>query len=181
MIRALPWLVFVALASCATQEPSTSQPPQSDGTVDSQDTDGSSDTRLDVPSSSASSADVERVSVSGGPGAYSFSVTIKSPDTGCAQYADWWEVLTPQGELLYRRILAHSHVDEQPFARSGGPVDIQADQTVWVRAHMNTSGYGTQVMELTPDRAQDQRAITVPAGTAEGLAQQAPLPGTCAF
>ncbi|MCB0054175.1 MAG: hypothetical protein KDE24_32035, partial [Caldilinea sp.] len=67
-------------------------------------------------------ADVFGVTVRGDDGAYQFSVEIASPDTGCNQYADWWEVLDSDGNLLYRRILTHSHVDEQPFIRSGGPV-----------------------------------------------------------
>ena len=91
---------------------------------------------------SAVGADVVAVRTSGSPGAYSFAVTLQSPDTGCDQYADWWEVITPDGELLYRRVLAHSHVDEQPFTRSGGPVDVQSTTRVIVRAHMNDAGYG---------------------------------------
>jgi len=69
-------------------------------------------------------ADVLSVEVTGSPNAYQFSVKIASPDTGCEQYADWWEVLSEDGQLLYRRILLHSHVNEQPFVRSGGPVNI---------------------------------------------------------
>ncbi len=95
-------------------------------------------------------ADVTGVEVSGEPGDYTFSVTVESPDTGCEQYADWWEVVSADGtELVYRRILAHSHVDEQPFTRSGGPVAIAADSTVVVRAHMNNTGYGGQVLRGT--------------------------------
>jgi hypothetical protein len=67
-------------------------------------------------------ADVVDVSVSGDVGSYIFAVTIASPDSGCAQYADWWEVLGADGSLLYRRVLLHSHVTEQPFVRTGGPV-----------------------------------------------------------
>lgn len=90
-------------------------------------------------------AEVTEVSFTGNENQYTLNVTIKSPDTGCDQYADWWEVVTPEGQLIYRRILAHSHVNEQPFSRTGGPVAITKDQEVYVRAHMNTSGYGTKV------------------------------------
>jgi hypothetical protein len=124
-------------------------------------------------------AEVISVQVSGSEGAYQFSVQVSSPDTGCDQYADWWEVVTDQGELVYRRVLLHSHVGEQPFTRSGGPVAIDADSVVWLRAHMNTVGYGGQALkgsvqngfepaELSPDFATD-------------LAEQPPLPEGCAF
>ena len=39
-------------------------------------------------------ADVLEVSPSGERGAYSFAVTLRSPDTGCERYADWWEVVS---------------------------------------------------------------------------------------
>jgi hypothetical protein len=88
-------------------------------------------------------ADVIEVAVSGSEGAYQFAVTVSSPDTGCDQYADWWEVASEgSDELLYRRILANSHVDEQPFERSGGPVVIDESTVVVVRAHMSTGGFG---------------------------------------
>lgn len=92
-------------------------------------------------------ADVLMVEVSGSPNAYQFSVQVASPDTGCEQYADWWEVLSEDGQLLYRRILLHSHVNEQPFVRSGGPVNIDADTVVLVRAHMNKTGYSGKTMK----------------------------------
>ena len=123
-------------------------------------------------------ANVTRVSVSGGPQAYQFSVEVESPDTGCDQYADWWEVVTEDGQLAYRRILAHSHVNEQPFVRSGGPVDVAADAVVWVRAHMNTGGYGA-VMRGTA--ASEFVEATPPDDFAPEVETMDPLPSNCAF
>jgi len=117
--------------------------------------------------------------VSGDPGNYTFSVTIQSPDTGCAQYADWWEVIRPDGSLIYRRILTHSHVNEQPFTRSGGPVNITPDDEIIVRAHMNNQGYGEQVLRGSVN--QGILAESLDASFAIELATSAPLPDGCAF
>jgi len=125
------------------------------------------------------SADVLAVSASGAPGAYTFSVTVGSPDSGCQRFADWWEVLSEDGELLYRRILLHSHVDEQPFTRSGGPVPIDPAETVLVRAHMSTEGYGVSVMRGSVEAGFEP--AQTPAGFAGELASEAPLPQDCAF
>jgi hypothetical protein len=124
-------------------------------------------------------ADVISVQVKGEPGVYQFSVEVRSPDTGCEQYADWWEVLSEDGQLLYRRILLHSHVGEQPFVRSGGPVSIEAETTVWVRAHMNVAGYGGQAFKGS---VRDGFVMAeLEPGFASDLAQLQPLPAGCNF
>ena len=122
---------------------------------------------------------ITNVEVSGTENNYTFNVTIKSPDTGCDQYADWWEVFDQDGNLLYRRILGHSHVSEQPFTRSGGPVNISKDQFVYVRAHMNPSGYGSYVFSGTV--AGGLKAETIGVSIAAELEKTAPLPKYCAF
>ncbi len=127
----------------------------------------------------APAAQVISVAVSGAPGAYQFAVGIRSPDTGCDRYADWWEVLSEDGKLLYRRILDHSHVDEQPFVRAGGPVPIQRDTVVWVRAHLHPQGYGGDAFTGSV-RAGFRRAALSPT-FAVGAASQPPLPQGCAF
>jgi hypothetical protein len=124
-------------------------------------------------------ADVRKVEVSGSEEAYQFSITLKSPDKGCDQYADWWEVVSDNGDLIYRRILGHSHVDEQPFTRSGGVVKISNTHQVWVRAHMNNTGYGGLVMKGS---VQDGFQITPwPDNFAEAVEKAQPLPSGCAF
>ncbi len=102
-------------------------------------------------------AQVLKVETTGESNNYTFAVTVSSPDTGCGtkgnsfagRYADWWEVITPSGELLYRRVLLHSHVNEQPFRRKGGVVKIQPQQEVIVRVHMNPDGYSTMAQQGT--------------------------------
>ncbi len=122
-------------------------------------------------------ADVSGVAVSGESGAYRFTVTIRSPDKGCAQYANWWEVVSEDGRLLYRRVLLHSHVDEQPFTRDGGPVPVEPDTVVWVRAHQHPSGYGG--IAFRGSVRAGFRAATPPAGFAAGLSKTPPLPAAC--
>jgi hypothetical protein len=124
-------------------------------------------------------AEVISVEVTGEEGKYYFSVGIKSPDQGCDQYADWWEVISEDGELLYRRILGHSHVNEQPFVRSGGPVPVKKDQIVYVRAHMNTSKYGDKVSKGNVNEGFIRS--TLESEFANHLERTQPLPNGCAF
>lgn len=124
-------------------------------------------------------ATVRAVEVSGESGAYRFAVTIESPDTGCNQYANWWEVVTEDGTLLYRRILAHSHVDEQPFTRSGGPVAVEADQPVIVRSHVYPQGYSIRAMQGTV--SEGLTPMTLPTDFFPEVANAEPQPSGCAF
>ena len=120
---------------------------------------------------------VTGVAVEGNERDYTFSVTLQSPDTGCDQYADWWEIVDPQFEFIYRRILTHSHVDEQPFTRSGGPVDIYEDEEVLIRGHMNNFGYGELIFRgsVSGGFAQDTLLTVV------DISGTGPQPSGCAF
>jgi len=124
-------------------------------------------------------ADVVSVEVRGEAGAFELAVGIRSADTGCEQYADWWEVVDAEGRLLYRRILRHSHVDEQPFVRSGGPIALDRERIVWVRAHLHPSGYGGRAMTGSVDTG-FAPAKPEP-GFAAALEDEPPLPEGCAF
>jgi hypothetical protein len=130
-------------------------------------------------STSADTANVLEVKTTGGEGSYTFSVMVRSPDSGCDEFADWWEVLSESGELIYRRVLLHSHVDEQPFTRTGGPVNVQPREMVFVRAHMSTTGYGGVTMRGSV--TEGFRVAELPSGFGDGVEVEQPLPTGCSF
>jgi len=124
-------------------------------------------------------SDVLSVTAKGTSGAYTFAVKLKSTETGCAQYADWWEVLSEEGALLYRRILVHSHPDTQPFTRSGGAVAIKPTDVVYVRGHMNKEGYVGAVFSGTVEEG-FKKVTKIPTFD-KSVEKQMPLPNGCAF
>lgn len=138
------------------------------------------DAQPSVPSAGSGGphADVTAVTVTGDPDAYTFAVAIESADTGCDGYADWWEVLALDGTLKYRHLLTHSHVNEQPFTRSGGPVPVGASDVVIIRAHRHPEGY---VGDAWLGTVGGGFTVFVPdADLAGKLASEAPLPAGCA-
>ncbi|MGF1606303.1 MAG: hypothetical protein ACFB22_08185 [Rhodothalassiaceae bacterium] len=92
----------------------------------------------------AGEADVLDVQVSRqSNGTFRFAVTVRHADTGWEHYADRWEIVGPDGQILATRTLAHPHVNEQPFTRALSGVAIPAGVTdVTVRAHDRVHGYG---------------------------------------
>jgi hypothetical protein len=100
----------------------------------------------------AGEADVVGVKASSGKdGTWSFSVTVRHDDVGWDHYADKWEVLGPEGEVLGTRVLLHPHVSEQPFTRSLGGIEIPEGITeAVIRARDSVHGYGGKevVVEL---------------------------------
>lgn len=139
-----------------------------------------SESSLEQPGTEAS-ASVVAVETTETDSRYLFSVSVRSPDTGCDRYANWWEVITEEGTLLHRRILVHSHVEEQPFTRSGGFIktDVDPDETIIVRVHMYPDGYSPSAMSGQVGEALEP--ITLPADFAAELSQVDPLPTGCGF
>lgn len=86
-------------------------------------------------------------------GTYGFDVTVSHADEGWSHYVDRWEILGPDGKVLAARELYHPHVDEQPFMRSLGRVEVPIGVTrVTVRAHDSKHGNGkrTATVDLPP-------------------------------
>ena len=78
-------------------------------------------------------------------GSCTFSVTLEHADTGWDHYANLWEVVTLEGELLGARVLYHPHENEQPFTRSLSGVRIPAGlERVKVRARDSKHGFSDQ-------------------------------------
>jgi hypothetical protein len=125
-------------------------------------------------------ADVEAVDATGDAGAYTIAVTLRSQDVDCDQYADWWEVLTPEGSLVYRRILDHSHPHEQPFTRDGGPVEVTATDPLIVRGHFHPTGYGGAAMSGTVAKG-FVAAPEIGKDFAADVESQKPQPKGCLF
>ncbi len=125
------------------------------------DSDGESGTRSEATSTASTGsadADVEYVrAVLSSGGAWTFHVTVRHPDTGWEDYANGWDVVTPDGQVLkasasdpFTRLLLHPHENEQPFTRSqGGIVIPDGTTTVIVRAHDLIDGFGGR--EITVD------------------------------
>ena len=80
-------------------------------------------------SASADDAAIKNVEIKSlGNNNYQISVTLLHADTGWDHYANRWDVLDEDGNVLGTRVLAHPHVNEQPFTRSL-TVEIPPDVT----------------------------------------------------
>ena len=78
-----------------------------------------------------------------------FAVTLKHADTGWDHYADLWQVLSPDGTVLGERVLAHPHVDEQPFTRTqSGIVIPNGLDHVFIRARDTVHGFAQQTYRV---------------------------------
>ena len=90
------------------------------------------------------------VEVTNSQDSFRFDVTLRHDDSGWDHYADGWEVLSPFGDVLGKRVLAHPHVNEQPFTRSLSGVRIpQGISTVSIRAHDSVHGYNREMFEVS--------------------------------
>jgi len=125
------------------------------------------------PSEGSGNADVLHVrAVEGSDGTWTFHVTVEHPDTGWEDYANGWDLVTPDEEVLkanpddaFTRLLLHPHVDEQPFTRSQSGISIPPGVTqLRVRAHDLVDGYGGQeiVVDLSAPSGPDFEVERVP-------------------
>ncbi len=82
-------------------------------------------------------------------GGYTFTASVAHADTGWKHYANKFEILSPDGTVLGTRVLAHPHVDEQPFTRGTNSIKIPPGITsVIVRAWDNIHKAGEKTFNI---------------------------------
>lgn len=92
---------------------------------------------------------IEKVRVTQESMGWKFAVTISHPDTGWDHFADGWEVLDAQGNVLGYRQLMHPHEQEQPFTRSLSQVIVpDGTREVFIRAHCSVDGWTSEAYKV---------------------------------
>ncbi|MGH1576708.1 hypothetical protein [Planktotalea sp.] len=107
---------------------------------------------LAVPAYAEPPKVVKAVAHSTGMG-WNFDVTLEHPDTGWDHYADGWEIVTGDGEILGTRILHHPHVEEQPFTRTLRHVMVpDGTREVFLRVKCSADGWKDSGYKVTLER-----------------------------
>lgn len=130
-------------------------------------------------------------------GAVQLEVTIQSPDEDCEHHADWWEVLSEDGEILGRHLLNKPYNFEQPFTTTDTFQKVKPDQTILIRAHFSSDlmiegggrfvhersrpkqHYPTQALRGIPNQPQSFQSIRLPARFAIHVEDDEPQPQPC--
>ena len=91
-------------------------------------------------------------------GTWRFDTTVRHNDQGWDDYADAWQVVDLDGNVLGERILLHPHDTEQPFTRSQSGIAIPDDVTqVIVQAKDNVEGFGGQVVVVDLTQSEGEK------------------------
>lgn len=107
---------------------------------------------LFATASLASPPEIEAVKADKVGMGWRFDVTIRHPDTGWDHFADGWEVVDANDQVLGYRELMHPHVTEQPFTRSLSNVMVpDGVRTVWIRVRCNEEGWAGKRYEVQLD------------------------------
>lgn len=91
-------------------------------------------------------------------GQWRASVTLRHADTGWDHYADAWRLVSEDGVELGKRTLWHPHVNEQPFTRSLGNIEIPAGaRVIYVEAHDKVHGWSSDRVRVELDKVSGER------------------------
>ncbi|MEM9839917.1 MAG: hypothetical protein AAF830_12300 [Pseudomonadota bacterium] len=102
-----------------------------------------------VSAAEAGEVKIEKVEVTARGGtSFRFAVTLRHDDEGWNHYADLWQVLGPDDEVLGERVLAHPHENEQPFTRSAVIKIPEGLDEVTIRARDNVHGWAEDTVTV---------------------------------
>ncbi len=151
--------------------PGTTEPPATDPTETAAETettaDGGGETTdggeagetetdsLDLREANVVAVAVSDAGQSDGGTDYRFDVTLYHDDDGEDGYANWWQVERPDGQRLGRRKLLHAHGTRE-FTRSETITVPEDVETVVVRGHDQTHGYGGRAALVEPTSGETQ-------------------------
>lgn len=80
---------------------------------------------------------------------WAVNVTLEHADSGWDHYADMWRLVDLEGNVLASRVLLHPHVDEQPFTRGLGSVDVPENTTrIIIQAHDTVHGWSDSQLQI---------------------------------
>jgi hypothetical protein len=155
MLKVTVAMLALLVAACGTAEETTTTAVESPETtttpVASPETTTTGAATATAPA--AECAHVVDVTIEPGSNGFTVAATVASNDTGWEKYADAWQVLGPDGELLGERILTHPHENEQPFTRSLSGVQIPEGVTeVTVAARDLVLGFCGDVFSIEVPR-----------------------------
>jgi hypothetical protein len=154
------WFLFTAITVSACTSHLTSSGPVSDKVQDVSNNFPEQATQDISSPESVSDANVLFVEADFDGETWRFTVTVYHPDTGWEDYANGWDLVTPDGSVIkhhpddpFTRTLQHPHENEQPFSRSQSGLILPGGvNQVTVRAHDLLDGFGGQ--EITLDLKQ---------------------------
>ena len=106
----------------------------------------------------AGEVSIEMTSFTQGSGSWRVDVTLKHADSGWDHYANEWRIVDENGKLLGRRVLAHPHVEEQPFTRSLFRANIPAQVgVVFIEARDSVHGWSKDRVRVDLSRTSGDR------------------------
>ena len=77
------------------------------------------------------------------------SATLEHADSGWDHYANYWRILSPDGEEVGKRVLLHPHENEQPFTRSLGNIKVPSNvEYITIEGHDSVHGYGGPTFKI---------------------------------
>ena len=106
----------------------------------------------------ASDVEIVKVILTKNAGTWRADVTLNHADTGWKHYADAWRLVDEKGNEIAKRTLYHPHVNEQPFTRSLGSIQIpKNNKIIFIEAHDLNRGWSPNKVKVDLRKSSGQK------------------------